>query len=228
MNLSNISLFGNQNNNTRMHGDGNNTINMSLSASKDKLVESIQNQIERVRTNENFDEETKETMIEQLEDKLEEIKRSQLENKTQSLNPTANYEDRNKNIHDNSDAQSSVHGDTLEISMDARALIESEINLQNMRNSHSTKVSLQGSANILSAEIRVDRGRGVDTSNKEADLSKMRDGISRASDFLSQAMNNANQTATSIPSSVDSNSKNTIEIDNDANDTLIYSDYHAG
>ena len=193
MNLSNILFFNNRNNNDNIHTSSSNILNLSSTSNRDRMVENIHNQIQRIRKNEQFDEDTKESKIEKLQEKLQEIAAAERENKTESLNSIANYEDRN-NTNSNEDKNSNIDGDTLELSIDTKSLIQAEIGLQNMRNSHSTKVTLQGGVNILESEIRIDRSRGVDTTNKESQLSRKQEGINKLQNLLGQYMQKTNQT----------------------------------
>lgn len=49
--------------------------------------------------------------------------------------------------------------------------------MSDLKTQYSTKIKLQGSANVLKCEIEIDKARGVDTTKKEEELSNMKQSI---------------------------------------------------
>lgn len=148
--------------------------NSSEKTNLDRLIQSIHDQIEKIHKNKHYDEDTKKIKIEELKTQLRELEKAKM--LESSLSPINNE----NNVKKKENIKTNIHGDTLEIGMD---IIKAGVSLDNLRNISATKTGLQGKSNLLASEIKIDKGRGLNTERKEEELSKIKDGINRTNDF---------------------------------------------
>lgn len=170
-----------------------NAVNASLSVNSqfDKMIESIQEQIQRIQGNDRYDADTKKSKIEELEKQLEEIEKAKTEQLNQSvLRQHKKSESNNSGSSANSNAKdkSGNGGAILDISINAKALLEADNSLKSLKSAHSLKVKLEGESNVLASEIKIDKERGVDTTHKEEELAQIKEGVENSFENIGKAI----------------------------------------
>lgn len=186
MNLQSVSSpmsAGNYAKPGKSNGNGNN-ISLSPKSAQDKLIEKIQEQIIKIQENEHYDADTKKSKIEELQEQLKEIETANRMKESEELKAKSSKSEKT-----NSD------GDILETSAEAQAIIEAGLNLDAIKNAYSMKKSLQGESNVLKSEIKMDKGRGVNTAKKEEVLSKLNAGVEAAAASMGKAVRDVNESA---------------------------------
>ncbi len=167
---------------------GKNGNNSSFSVkSPDEFMESIREQIQKIKENDKYDDETKKSKIEELEKILKQLEEAKKAQEAQALKAEA--EKNQKKPEKEGYQRSSSDGDLLEVS--SKAIIESEASLKNLKSAQSQRVQLEGEKNVLNAQIKTDRGRGVDTTRKEGQLAKLNEGIEKTMGNLASEANKA-------------------------------------
>lgn len=174
------------------------SLSLSPNSQLDKMVEKIQEQIQKIQENDSYDADTKKSKIEKLENQLKEIEKTKSDQLTQSaLGQKKKSESNSSNNNSNNNAKGKYEGDgaIFDLSSNAKALIEADTSLKNLKNAHSMKVKLEGSSNVLASEIKIDKGRGVDTAKKEEQLAKLKDGIENSFANMGETIKDVNKAA---------------------------------
>ena len=183
--------------NNRPNKTGNqNTSSISLSSNSqfDKMIERIQEQIQKVQENDKYDADTKKSKVEELEKQLKEIEEAKAEQLKESvLDPKKKSETNNANSNgNNADEKSNGSGVLVDISFDAKVLLEADNSLKQLKSANSMKVRLEGASNVLAYEIKIDKSRGVDTTKKEEQHAKMQEGIEKSMENMGETIKDIN------------------------------------
>lgn len=206
-------------------------IQISLRSKFDRMIENIRERIQKVNENEHYDDETKKAKLEELQKQLEEAEKAKASKLSESLLEKEKKAEKNT-AQNNSAAntQKNVYGDTLELSLDAKAFIQADNSLKKLENAHSTQVKSEGAARVLTSEIEIDRERGVDTSGKEEELAELNATTENAIADMGKAIGDVNKAVQNIsedadPTAVTRNESQTAEeekiSDTAPNDTEI-------
>ena len=212
--LKNTPTNGNLEKVNRQNG-GN--ISLSKKSQYSDLIEHIQEQIQKVQENERYDTDTKESKVKELEKQLEELEKAMSNQVSEVLlqNNIEKFENRNASNSNNKTNKNTGSGDILEISLDAQALLQADHSVKKMKNAQSTKVKLEGQSNVLASEIKIDKGRGLDTTKQEEELERLKEGVEKSLFTIGDSIKEANKAFQNIDK--DSPVTNTIS-DADKND----------
>jgi len=175
----------------------------------DKMIEKMREQIQKIQENEHYDADTKKSKIEELEKQIEELEKAKAELAAQSLSGQAkkaeNGADNANGTNTNTAARSANNtskekvgsdGDILELN--TQALIQADNSLKNLKEAHSVKVKSEGEARVLTSEIKIDKGRGVDTTRKEEQLARTKETTEKSIADMGKAIKDANRAAKNI------------------------------
>jgi len=235
MSFNNYTNFSNSNalKNTQHTNDDKKTnkqngggISLSQNSNYEKQIESIHEQIKKIQENDRYDADTKKSKIEELQKQLEEIEKA----KTTQLSELLPHDKKNissNNSNNSSKSKTNDSGVVLELSVDAKSILQADQSLKTLKSANSTKVKLEGEANVLVSEIKIDKGRGIDTANKEKTLARLKEGVEKSFEKMGDAVKYANDVSRDISddsaSTVVTNSenKNVTEVTaNTSNDAL--------
>ena len=193
-------------------------LQLSPKSQFDKMIEKIQEQIQKVQENEHYDDDTKKSKIEQLEKQLAELEKAKGDQTAESLLGQAK---KTKNSNAGGDAgnntiktKTNSDGDTLEFAVNTKAIVQADNNLKNLQNAHSMKIRSEGEARVLASEIKTDKGREINTARKEERLAQINKTIEKSAANMGEAIRNANNAARGISENTDT----TIAADNENSD----------
>ncbi len=166
-----------------------NVIDASKQSSYSKRLESIQEQMNKVKEDDSLDSETKKTKIKELQEQMNEIRKK---GKEAQVNKLA---EKNKPEEEKAYAQS-ADGDKLILTENMKNMIQNDVSLDKAKEKNSDKVELQGENEILKNQIETDLGRGVDTTKKEEELAKKEEKVSEINNNEMEKINNSNKEKT--------------------------------
>ncbi len=183
------------------------SLSLALSARYDKMLENIQKQIQKVNENDHYDAETKKSKIEELEKQLKEIEKAKIDQMSESV-LEQNKKGQGKGSKSKSDVNekgSTEEGVVLDLSFNAKAMLEADRGLKNLQSANAQKVQLRGEANVLTSEIKMDKSRGVNTAKKEQHLGKLKEGVDKASKNMGQAVKDIHEASQAMSDTSTSN-----------------------
>lgn len=161
-----------------------------------KRKEELQNRIneiqagQRLQSNDNIsDPQAVKEKIEELQESIKEI-----ENSINTIKQEKKEEKEAKNSSKNAEKT------------DEENIIASSKSLDRIKQAHCQQVSMEGQANILKSEIKMDKMRKVDTSLKQKELSNINSGIEKLNNTISKEMKKVNNKNNSKDSNSVSNS----------------------
>lgn len=122
-------------------GQNTNNLSVSVNTQFDKMIENIQEQIQKVRENDRYDDDTKKSKIEELENQLKEIEKAKAEQLKESVLGKKNKSEGDEPSK-NDKGNNSGNGVILDLSINAKALLAADNSLKSLKNTHSLKVKL--------------------------------------------------------------------------------------
>lgn len=174
--------------------NGQNQSSNNIMSSYDKMVRSIEEQMEKIQADENYDADTKKQKLDELKTQIEDIRKAENEAEIKD----AGLLDNDKKAQDKSKYNENIDGDKFTLSDEMEDMIKKDSELNKNEEKHSMKVKFEGSANILKSEIETDKGRGVDTQKKEEKLQSLQEKMKELDEnkldenVVSQKINDSN------------------------------------
>jgi len=149
-----------------------------LTKRKEELKERI-NELQtnqKLKGNNNTDPKAIKEKIEQLQSSIEEIESTITEIKQEKKKE----EEKTKGSSNNTEKTEEEN------------IIYADQSLDRINQTHSQKVHMESQANILKSEIRIDKERGIDTSFKQEQLSKINSGIKKLDKVIGKEIKKVN------------------------------------
>ncbi len=143
-------------------------------SSYDKIIGNLELQIEKVK-NSDEDEDVKKTKISDLQIKIADVKKSKQVEEAKNLSK--------EELH----AQS-ADGDQLILSKDMQNMLNSDIKMKKLEEKDTIDTKIEGKSEILASEIETDKGRGLDTTKKEEELSELKEKLSNDDEDILEEM----------------------------------------
>jgi hypothetical protein len=207
-NASFTMVGGTQRNNESLGNTGRGTnvsspgivVQSSANSQINKMIEKIQELMQKVYENEHYDMDTKEEKIKEYEKQIEELEKAKVADTAETMlggNKEAKENSKENSANNNTViTQSSADGDILEL--DTATLLRADNSLKDLKEAHSLKVRSEGDARVLASEIEIDKGRGVDTTRKEQQLDRIKQTTRNAIENMGGAISDVNSAAQNI------------------------------
>ena len=168
---------------------------------QDPRIKSIQSQIENVRkrlnelsANDNMSVEQKierrKQLNEQMKELTERLSQVQMEIQQENMRKAEKGKSEQSNDSKNQSNNSGVKNVGL-----SENIISADLSLKQMQEFESFKAGMEGYKNILKNQIKQDIKRGVNTENKEKELSEIENGIRNTEKNINEKMGEVNKKA---------------------------------
>ena len=152
-----------------------------------KQIEKVQEQLQSLSNNKEMSKEEKMNKRKELQEQLQVLTRQmfqrRMEIRQEKQEKSAAQAKRQDPVQENTGRQESIPMRTATM----HGIISADTSMKQIKTVQSVKANMEGKAGVLEDEIKMDKGRGCPTEEKEAELAALNDRIDTASaDMMTQ------------------------------------------
>jgi len=160
-----------------------------------KEIENVRKQLNELAENDNMSVEQKKQRREQLNEQMKQL--NERLSQTQTQIQRENMEKTKSAMEDKS------HNSNTKGTGFSEDIISLDLSLKQMENLGSIKTSMEGYAKILKSQIKMDSERGVNSTDKQKELSEVQRGISNAETQINEKLKDVHEKENSDKKDVD-------------------------